>query len=107
MNYGKKASRQRQCDALGNVLLRKFGSCIHVDVTSTPTLTVLQILFRNVWRNTTKSFKVLTWPLNSPDLNLMEHLLGGFNVVADHVKADTLLTAGVTHRLHTALNTVL
>ena len=32
MHYGKKASQQRQCDALGNVLLGNLGSSIHVDV---------------------------------------------------------------------------
>lgn len=27
VHYGKKAGQQRQCDALGNVLLRNLGSC--------------------------------------------------------------------------------
>ena len=38
MHYGKRATWWRQCDALGNVLLGKLGSChLHVDVTLTRT----------------------------------------------------------------------
>ncbi len=37
MHYGKKTGLRRQCYALGNVVLGNLRSCIHVDVTLTPT----------------------------------------------------------------------
>ncbi|XP_053084513.1 endoplasmic reticulum protein SC65 isoform X3 [Pangasianodon hypophthalmus] len=103
-HYGKKTSWQRQCDALGNVLLgnlESWHSCgCYFDTDHLPKHCLDQVhsfmatvfpngncLFQqdNVPSHTAKivqewfeehdkEFKVLTWPPNSPDLNLIKHL---------------------------------
>lgn len=49
MHNGKKASRPRQCDALGNVPLETMDPGIHVNVTLTSyTATVISVISRKV-----------------------------------------------------------
>jgi len=114
MQYGKKASRRRQCDALGNVLL---GPAIYVDVTLTRT-TYLSIAADHVhpfmetafpggcglfqqenapchkakmvqewFEEHNNEFEVLTWPPNSPDLNQIEHLWDVLNKQVQSMEA--------------------
>lgn len=66
MLYGIKASQQRQCDALGTVLLGSLASWHSSECYS----------FSRVMRAATlkimcEEFKVLIWPPNSPELNLV------------------------------------
>ncbi len=59
IHYGKKAGQQKQCYALGNVLLGNIGSCIHVDVTLTRT-TYLKIVEDHI-----HSFVAMVFPDDS------------------------------------------
>ncbi|KAK3518097.1 hypothetical protein QTP70_033324, partial [Hemibagrus guttatus] len=77
MHYGKKASRQRQCHALGNVLLGNLGSChpcgCYFDTRIMPLCHKAEMV-QEWFDEHNKEFEVLTWPPNSPDLNPIEHL---------------------------------
>ncbi|KAK3554948.1 hypothetical protein QTP86_001871 [Hemibagrus guttatus] len=121
MHYGKKASRQRQCYALGNVLLETLGVAIHVDVTLTRT-TYLNIVEDHVYPfletvfpdacglfqqdnapchkakmvqewfdEHDNEFEVLTWPPNSPDLYPIEHLWDVLDKQVRSMEAQDLL----------------
>ena len=103
MNYRKMASRQRQCDALGNVLLENLGSChpcgCYSDTYHLPkyccrpctpfhgnnippiAVASLSRIMRHKAKMTQEwfeehnnEFEVMTWPPNSPDLSPVEHL---------------------------------
>lgn len=98
-NLWGKESWEVQCGALGNVCWKMWGPGIHVDVPSTPIdyLTLFQYIPQRgsrfpgphglfqldkahwhteniVQEEHDKDFKLLTWPPNSPDINLIEHL---------------------------------
>lgn len=105
LHYGKKVSQQRQCDVLCNVLLGNLlGPDIHLDVNldlyhlptflqtkytlsqqwqsvmtvaSFSKITALPVrkYFRNGFMTMIKISQLLTVPPNSPDVNLIEHLL--------------------------------
>jgi len=103
MLYGKKASRRRQCDALGNVLLGNLGSChscgcyfdtTHLNIVADHTHPFMETVFpggcglfqqdnafchkakmvQEWFEEHNNEFEVLTWPPNSPDLSPIEHL---------------------------------
>ncbi|KAK3511397.1 hypothetical protein QTP70_007233 [Hemibagrus guttatus] len=104
MHYGKKASRQRQCHALGMFCRETLGPAVHVDVTLTrttylSTVTVYVHPFMETvfpdgcglfqqdnapchkakmvqeWFDEHKNkSEMLTWPPNSSDLNPIKHL---------------------------------
>ncbi|KAK3570976.1 hypothetical protein QTP86_031838, partial [Hemibagrus guttatus] len=73
MHYGKKASWQRQCHALGNVLLGNLGSC-HPCACYFDTYHLSNVADHEWFDEHNNEFEVLAWPPNSPDLNPIEHL---------------------------------
>ncbi|KAK3544928.1 hypothetical protein QTP86_029224 [Hemibagrus guttatus] len=87
MHYGKKASRQKQCHTLSNVLLGNLGSCHSCGCYLRTTYRVTRTTYLSIvadhvhpfmemeWFDEhNNEFEVLTWPPNSPDLNPIEHL---------------------------------
>ncbi|KAK3531527.1 hypothetical protein QTP70_024910, partial [Hemibagrus guttatus] len=72
MHYGNKESQQRQCESLGNVLLENLGSCGLIQQHNAPS-NIAEIV-QKCFEEHEKEFKVLTWPLNSPNPNPIKHL---------------------------------
>ncbi|KAK3557178.1 hypothetical protein QTP70_024694 [Hemibagrus guttatus] len=91
IHYGKKASRWRQCHALGNILLPKtLGPAIHdFDMYHLPKhyCRPYTPFHGNELFEEHNKFEVLTWTSNSPNLNPIKHLWDVLNEQVQSMKA--------------------